>query len=55
MGEDTELFTAIIFCPVCCSNLDSEGIGAQEFTCQQCGTMFSVTIEPAIIAEHASV
>lgn len=54
MDEDAA-FTAIIFCPCCCSSLDAEGVGEQEFTCEQCGTEFSVRIIPSVFMEHASV
>lgn len=55
MGEDTELFTAIIFCPVCASNTDAEGVGKQAFKCEQCGTEFVVDIQADIVREYSMV
>ena len=44
---------AVIFCPVCCTNVDADEYGEQSFECLTCGTKFTVNIDPQIIATHA--
>ena len=50
---DDEEFNTILFCPVCCTNLDAEGTGDQKFVCQNCGTEFSVSISKIIVQEFS--
>lgn len=50
MDED---FVAILYCPVCCTNLDTEGSGWLEFVCGNCETSFKVYLDPAIVATHS--
>lgn len=46
-------FTAIIFCPVCCSNIDVDQAGEVALECGSCETRFIVILEPAKVAAHA--
>lgn len=50
---EEEFTGAIIFCPVCCSNVDADGWGSFNYECQNCGTEFSVDLKPSVVAEHA--
>jgi hypothetical protein len=44
---------AILYCPVCCTNVDVTEPGEQSFECTSCGTKWSVTVEAKIVAEHS--
>jgi uncharacterized protein YbaR (Trm112 family) len=53
---DEELFAgAIIYCPVCCTNIDVDDEGEVALVCNNCRTKFTVVIERAIIANHSIV
>lgn len=52
--EPPEFTGAIVFCPICCSNQDADGWGHQEFECDQCGTTFTVAIDPDTVATYSS-
>lgn len=50
---DSQPFTCIIFCPVCCTPSDAEGLGDQEFVCSNCSTSFTVEIRREVVASHS--
>jgi hypothetical protein len=53
---DEELFAgAIVYCPVCATNVDVDEEGWIEEICNNCSTQFKVFIDRNIIAEHAMV
>jgi hypothetical protein len=52
--EDIEMLP-IVYCPVCCTNMDAEGYGLQELECVNCETEFTVTLEKAKVAAHSMV
>lgn len=53
MTADAEWHGAILYCPVCCTNVDCTEVGEQSFECTSCGTKWSVTIVASIVAESA--
>lgn len=48
-------FSAIIFCPLCCSTIDVVESGQQSHECVSCGTEFTVNLDPDKVAEHSLV
>lgn len=54
MPEELELLP-VVYCPVCCTNLDAEGMGDQSFECPTCETTFTVVLEAEKIASHAPI
>lgn len=49
----SEFAGAILYCPVCCTNVDVDEAGQQEFECDTCRTKWSVTVDPEITAAHS--
>ena len=53
---DEEMFAgAIVYCPVCATNVDVDEEGWVTLTCNNCSTQFKVKIDRDIIAQHAMV
>lgn len=52
---EVEPISIIMFCPVCCSNIDVEGIDGETVTleCVTCEVSFTVTLDAAKIAKHS--
>jgi len=46
---------AIIHCPVCVSTEDVTEPGEQKFECHVCSTVFTVVVDPEVIAAHSHV
>jgi len=51
--EPVEFNGAIIYCPVCCTNIDATEDGEQSFECNNCETKFTVVIDKEKVAVHA--
>lgn len=52
-GPQEEFTGVVIFCPVCCSNLDASDWGVKQYECNNCTTVFQVNILPEVVAEHS--
>ena len=48
-------FSAVLFCPVCCSTIDVTEEGEQELQCVSCETEFKMKVDPKVIAAHSMV
>lgn len=54
MAEDLEMLP-VVYCPVCCTNIDADGFGEQELECPTCETEFTVILNREKIAQHSPV
>jgi hypothetical protein len=45
----------IVYCPVCCTNMDADGWGEQHLECGNCETSFTVMLEREKVAAHSMV
>jgi uncharacterized protein YbaR (Trm112 family) len=53
---DEELFAgAIVFCPICVTNVDVDEEGWIELYCNNCGTEFKVNVIREVVRLHSTV
>ena len=50
---DSKFFSAIVFCPLCCSQVDVMKSGVQELDCGACGQTWTMDVDPDRVAAHS--
>ncbi len=53
--EQAELVSGILFCPVCCSNVDvvAPNFSVQEFECESCQQTWTMRVLESRLASHS--
>lgn len=53
--QEVAPLSVIMFCPVCCSNIDVEGADGETVSleCISCEAVFTVTLDAVKIAKHS--